>query len=293
MSAFFKPSARFRRMNPNNGRVVIDSDAHPALVPSQVVDPTGDHLAEVLVREVIDAGPFGPPLRLPFPARILEIPDQLLLLRVHRHHGLTPLLEGDHLTVDVPELGIPIGVGATPPSLAKGLEAVAQFVQEDGHGLVAHPMPLSGQRLGEVPGALAGPPQGGLRVPTGRRFDQGVQVSHQGRVVHLQRVPTAAGPPHPSWEFPDAGFILDPQIVPLSEFPHPLTDRGPGQPGGFRHNGHSPSLQGQGLRSGPLPSHPLVHQGTQLVVLGSHGIEGQFSHSARVAIEDWIVQLIF
>src|SRR3712207_8894061 len=42
------------------------------------------------------------------------------------------------------------------------------------------------------------------------------------------------------------------------------------QPGGFRHHGHSPSLQGQGLGGGPLPSHPLVHQGTQQFVLGSH-----------------------
>jgi hypothetical protein len=43
-------------------------------------------------------------------AGILEIPDQLLLLRVHRHHRLARLLERTHLSVDMLELGIPIGV---------------------------------------------------------------------------------------------------------------------------------------------------------------------------------------
>ena len=88
-------------------------------------------------------------------------------------------------------------------------------------------MPVPGQRLGEVPGALAGPPQRRLRVPTGGRFDEGFQVPHQGGIVVLQRVTAAAGAAHPGREFPNGGLILDPQIGPLSEFPHPFPDRRP------------------------------------------------------------------
>src|SRR5512135_2935556 len=80
------------------------------LIPGQIVHTPGDYLAEPLVGEVIHADLFGSTLRLPLTAGILEVPDQLLLLRVHRHHGLALLLGRTHLSVDMLELGIPIGV---------------------------------------------------------------------------------------------------------------------------------------------------------------------------------------
>lgn len=82
---------------------------------------------------------FGHPLRLPLLARILEFPDQLLLFRVHRHHGLSLLLEGTDLPVDLFELSIAIGVGTALPSLAIGLETIAQVVKQQGHGLRVYP----------------------------------------------------------------------------------------------------------------------------------------------------------
>src|SRR5512135_2143947 len=89
-------------------------------------------------------------------------------------------------------------------------------------------------------------------------------------------------------------FILDPQMGSLSEFAHPLADRGPGQTGGSGHHRHSPSPQGQGLTSSPLSSHPLVHQRTQQFELGPHSIEwGWFFHPRRVSARDYNVQLIF
>jgi hypothetical protein len=104
---------------------VIDPHAHPALVPADIVNTAGDHLAEPLVSEVIHADLFGSPLRLPFLARILEIPDEFLLLRVHRHHRLALLLEDTHLAVDMRELRVPVDVGTAFPRLAIALEAVA------------------------------------------------------------------------------------------------------------------------------------------------------------------------
>ncbi|MBA7693691.1 hypothetical protein ES703_102280 [subsurface metagenome] len=48
---------------------------------------------------------------LPRLTRILEVPDQLLLLRVHTDHRITPPAKFNPLTLDIPELLIPfIGV---------------------------------------------------------------------------------------------------------------------------------------------------------------------------------------
>src|SRR5512142_2194378 len=59
-----------------------------------------------------------------------------------------------------------------------------------------------------------------------------------------------------------------------------------GQPGGLGHDGHSASLQGQGLRGGPLSSRPLVHQGTEQFVLGLNGSKDRrVFHSMRVTTE--------
>jgi hypothetical protein len=54
------------------------------------------------------------PDRLPFPAGILEVPDELLLLGVHRDHRVPCVEEGLDLLVEVVELGIPVGRGIHP-----------------------------------------------------------------------------------------------------------------------------------------------------------------------------------
>jgi transposase len=64
------------------GRVMIDADADPALVPTLVIDPFGDGLAQLLVREVLGAGLFGVASATPLSPGIAEIPDQFLLLRI-------------------------------------------------------------------------------------------------------------------------------------------------------------------------------------------------------------------
>src|SRR5205807_3285328 len=87
-------------------RVVIDADTYPAIIHRQIVDASGRHLAELLVREVMNLDLLRRPARLPLSPWILEIPDQFSLLRVHRDDRLTLFLKGAHLLVDIPELGV-------------------------------------------------------------------------------------------------------------------------------------------------------------------------------------------
>jgi hypothetical protein len=83
------------------------------------------------------------PLRLPFRAVILEIPDQFLLLGIHQDHWLPAPLEREDAGVDELELGIAIGVGAALPRLAIGLEVVSGAMQQQRHGLVADAVALA------------------------------------------------------------------------------------------------------------------------------------------------------
>jgi hypothetical protein len=113
-----------------------------------------------------------------------------------------------------------------------------------------------------------------LRITPRGRFDEGFQVPNQGGIVLVQGMTATAGTANSFREFRHTDLILNPEIGPLAEFPHPFTDRGPRQTRGFGHHRHPTALQREGFRGGPLPSHPLVHQGTKEFELDSHGIEG-------------------
>jgi hypothetical protein len=49
-------------------------------------------------------------LATPLPAFVFKVPDELLLLGIDRNHRPSPRHRPPHLTIDVPELGIPIRV---------------------------------------------------------------------------------------------------------------------------------------------------------------------------------------
>src|SRR3954453_17788140 len=66
---------------------------------------------------------FFPPLPS-FYSLLHAFPIDSLLLGVHRHHRLPPLLERDHPGVDELELGVAVGVGGPLARLAVGLQAV-------------------------------------------------------------------------------------------------------------------------------------------------------------------------
>src|SRR4051794_9754527 len=81
---------------------------------------------KLLVLEVVN---FGSP-RIAFGAIIgslvTVVADQLLLLCVYRDHRLIVGLEGAHLSIDVLELGIAVGMLAPVVGLAVALPAVAE-----------------------------------------------------------------------------------------------------------------------------------------------------------------------
>ena len=78
------------------GGIVIDPHADPTLVVDQIVDAVRNSLAELGILEVVDPDFFGLSLGAPRSASILEIPDELLLLRVHRDRRLPLALEAPH-----------------------------------------------------------------------------------------------------------------------------------------------------------------------------------------------------
>ena len=55
------------------GRIMVDSDANPALVVEHIVNAVGDCLAQVLVLEVMHADLLRVVFRPPLPPGVLEI----------------------------------------------------------------------------------------------------------------------------------------------------------------------------------------------------------------------------
>jgi hypothetical protein len=75
------------------GGVMIDTHTDPTFVARQIVDTVGNRLPQVLLGKVVNLDLLGFALRLPLLAGVLEFPDQLLLFRVDRDHGLVPFLK--------------------------------------------------------------------------------------------------------------------------------------------------------------------------------------------------------
>jgi hypothetical protein len=92
-------------------------------------------------------------------AAIAEIPDQFLLLRIHRDYGLIPFLEGAYLGVNVLELCVPIRVIPAFLSLAITLQTVSRRFEQSPHSARADGMSLSCQFVRQLRGALASPTQ--------------------------------------------------------------------------------------------------------------------------------------
>src|SRR5262245_29433327 len=106
------------------GRVMINPDTHPALVRDQVINPVGNHLAQLLIAEVVHVDAFGPPTQLPFTATVAEWPDEFLFLGIHRHDRLALPVERFDPPADVLKLRNPIRMVTAFESLPSGLEAI-------------------------------------------------------------------------------------------------------------------------------------------------------------------------
>jgi len=96
----------------------------------------------------MDPHPLRRALPTPLSARILEISDKLLLLRVHGDHGFVPVLLGADSPVDVSKLGVSVRMRRTLNALSVCLEAVAGFLEDVPHhavaDVVAHRLELIG-----------------------------------------------------------------------------------------------------------------------------------------------------
>ena len=101
--------------------------ADVAVVGADVVDPVGDDFAQFLVLEIVGVDLDRPTLRAIVAAAVLELTEQLLLLRVDRYHRLIVGLKLLDLGVDIFELSVAIGMFAAFLGLAVGMAAILQF----------------------------------------------------------------------------------------------------------------------------------------------------------------------
>jgi len=86
------------------------------------------------------------------------------------------------LLVEVAELGITVGVVGALQGLDRALQPIALLLEQPPHRVVADRMPLGGERLGQLPGGLAGPAQRTLGVAAGIGVDQPIQRPKQARI---------------------------------------------------------------------------------------------------------------
>jgi hypothetical protein len=193
----------------------------------EVVDAVGNRLALLGDEEVVYPNPFGCALWPPFAAGVLEVSDQLLLLRVHRDRRLSTLLEATNLVEDVVELRVAIRVLGPFAGLAVGLQTVAARLQKLGDQGVAHPVPLGPQLLRQATHALRRPTQRRVGIARCRRLHERVQVRTQRHVL-LGRSLAPSSRPARSFrtrrcvrlELPDAAFDCRP--CQSRRFLHPL-----------------------------------------------------------------------
>ena len=241
-----------QRLHRERRRVVIDADAHPAGVVGQVVHAIRNRLAEGLVRKVVDPNRLGVTARTPLPPRIFERADELLFLRVHRHHRLAPPLKSSHPAVDVVELRVPVWMLLPLQRLTVRLQAVTQRVQQPVHRTLADAM----ARLLEFPRqprrTAAGPAQRPRRVAARRRIDEPFQRRHQAGVVLGQRLAARARPAQPS-----RGIVV---FRPCGQFLQARADRRPRQPRRLGHPRDSTASECPRLHRGPTPPRPFVEQ---------------------------------
>src|SRR3984893_4167557 len=99
----------------------------------------------------MDAHRLGIPLAPQFPAAVLEVADQFLLLGVDGNRWITGGDRRLYRGIDVVELCVSVGVVGSLAGLAVGLTAVLLRAQQLADQLLAHLEILATQSLGDVP----------------------------------------------------------------------------------------------------------------------------------------------
>jgi len=134
-------------------------------------------------------------------------------------------LERLHLSVDMLELGVAIGVAGTFACLAVGLQAEVEALEQAADQLLAGDETPLGQRGGKTLLALAHPPQWSLGIAANRRFHQFAQSFQKPRLLLGRRLLPAALPTNP---------VADPHRS-GAEVGQAPTDRAARNPGRPRH----------------------------------------------------------
>ena len=199
-------------------------------------------------------------LRLPFPPAVLEVPDQLLLLRVDRNHRLAgaQMLVGS--PVDVLELRVAVRMCGAFLSFARRLQPVAQAVQQPAHSGRTHPPPLLGQRRRQLRATLARPAQRRGRVSARERVHQRFERGLDAGLILLDAGPTA----------PRASDAVRRRLV-AGNLPASLANRRPSQTGGRRNHRVAAVADGTRLGRRPPPATALVQHGRDHGVLRNQG----------------------
>lgn len=147
--------------------VMVCASTHPSLVSADIVDPVGVGPSEFFVDEVVNFDLHGLAAGEPLLSGVLVRTHQLLLLCVHRNHGLIGRQGFGHRGVDVLELSVAIRALITLDDLGVGLQAVVLILEELTHYNVTHRMAARLEFIGQRAQALASPAQWRLWVAAG------------------------------------------------------------------------------------------------------------------------------
>jgi len=96
------------RLHRESGRIVIDPDAHPTLILTQVVNTVRNGFAQLLVHKIMHLDLFGFAPRSPLAPGVFKRANPLFFLRIHRDHRFAALQKALHQPVDVFKLSIAI-----------------------------------------------------------------------------------------------------------------------------------------------------------------------------------------
>src|SRR6202034_398684 len=221
------------------GGVVIHSHAHPAIVPAEVINPVRGRASQFGIDKIMDSNLLRLPLRTHLTPAILEVADHLLLLGVHRNHGVVAAQTPLYLPVQMLKLSVAVGVVGALLRLPVGLQTVAQFMQQIGHNLMADLMLHSFQFRGQLTHALAGPTERRLRIPARGGFQERLQIGLQRRIL-------VAGSFASTALFADTSRY---QRCGILQFSDALANYRPRDPDSFRNNRDAAFARGLALRS--------------------------------------------
>ena len=134
---------------------------------------------------------------MPLAAGVLELADELLLLRVDADRRLPGSDRRSDRVVDVPKLRVAVGMLLAFQRLARRLQAVAELAQKPRHRPEPDRVPALGELVGQLARALGRPQKNPFGITAGVALDQLAQHLQQLRIAGLHRRSPRAARPHP------------------------------------------------------------------------------------------------